>query len=551
MAVPVVSASNTGSAVGSSVTLTTPAGSEGDLLLAIIACFDLNTITNDSGEFTELTAGDQITWDVGVDEGTMAVFYLARPASPESTYDFESAGGDDVVGILYNITGADITDPEDGFANNELQNTNTPAFDSFSTTATNTLIFAACGWENDASNTHTKPSAYTAQIEIKTTGAASVGLAVSTLNKTSAGSVSSTTSSMDGSAPLGTRHFAIQETQVPDTILTPNPAVITMAGQAPTVLYTANPNPAVITMAGQAPTVLYTAKPNPGLITMAASAFAPTVKYDTNPDPAVLTMTAPSVTMDTGGSPVTVTPDPAVITMAGAAPTVLYTATPDQAVITMTGAAPTVLYTATPNPAVITMAASAFAPTVLYTATPNPAVITMAASAFAPTLIYGTVLTPDALALLLTAPSVTVDTGGAAPVEVTPVAADVQPGDNAVLMRTTASATFNSAGTPVYVTMGNKFAPAQSDLNEAIGAAVGIFVNSPQGTDQWSAAQVGGDVDLGVDLVPGEVYCVSDTPGNLKPAALLTTGEWVTVLGVATAVRRLTLNVVRSGVQKP
>ena len=60
-----------------------------------------------------------------------------------------------------------------------------------------------------------------------------------------------------------------------------------------------------------------------------------------------------------------------------------------------------------------------------------------------------------------------------------------------------------------------------------------------------------GSVDLGATLTVGEAYVVSTNKGAIAPIGDLTTGDYVTVLGIASAADNLLLNINVSGVVKP
>lgn len=58
-------------------------------------------------------------------------------------------------------------------------------------------------------------------------------------------------------------------------------------------------------------------------------------------------------------------------------------------------------------------------------------------------------------------------------------------------------------------------------------------------------------VNLGATLTVGQVYVVSVTPGGIAPYADLTTGHYVTILGVAQTTSLLDFQVIVSNTQKP
>lgn len=91
----------------------------------------------------------------------------------------------------------------------------------------------------------------------------------------------------------------------------------------------------------------------------------------------------------------------------------------------------------------------------------------------------------------------------------------------------------------------------QTDASaSASAAAAGVFL-TPAATDGYAVFATAGDIDLGATLTVGAVYVVSATKGAIAPLADLTTGEYVTTLGVATAADTLALNIDVSGVAVP
>ena len=68
--------------------------------------------------------------------------------------------------------------------------------------------------------------------------------------------------------------------------------------------------------------------------------------------------------------------------------------------------------------------------------------------------------------------------------------------------------------------------------------------------DQPVTYLVDGVMDLGATLVVNEVYIVSATAGGIAPVADLASGDFLGIVGFATATNRLTLHVASSGVAK-
>jgi hypothetical protein len=74
-----------------------------------------------------------------------------------------------------------------------------------------------------------------------------------------------------------------------------------------------------------------------------------------------------------------------------------------------------------------------------------------------------------------------------------------------------------------------------ADANSATSAARnprGVLLNGGA-VNQPAAVQYEGRITIGAAVVPGTIYVQSDTPGGIMPAADLSAGEFVTVLGVA------------------
>lgn len=94
-----------------------------------------------------------------------------------------------------------------------------------------------------------------------------------------------------------------------------------------------------------------------------------------------------------------------------------------------------------------------------------------------------------------------------------------------------------------------KYYQAQSS-SAAAAAAVAIAVKSA-GTDELGLIISAGEYDFGATLVVGQVYCVGNAAGSLVPYSDLTTGDYVTIVGVATGADELSISWCVSGVAKP
>ena len=115
----------------------------------------------------------------------------------------------------------------------------------------------------------------------------------------------------------------------------------------------------------------------------------------------------------------------------------------------------------------------------------------------------------------------------------------------------TAGATI-TAGQVVYLdsTASNVAKLAQSDGTSAEAEIQGIAMNGAS-SGQPVIIATSGDIDLGATLTVGTIYVLSQTAGGICPAADLTTGDYVSVIGVATAADNLEIALTNSGVEVP
>lgn len=104
-------------------------------------------------------------------------------------------------------------------------------------------------------------------------------------------------------------------------------------------------------------------------------------------------------------------------------------------------------------------------------------------------------------------------------------------------------------GNAVYLkTSDNKYWKTDADA-EATAAASGIAL-TPGAADEYGVVCTEGYVDLGATLTVGETYVVSTTAGAIAPIGDLGSGDFTTVLGVATAADTLNVNIYVSGTAK-
>ena len=108
-----------------------------------------------------------------------------------------------------------------------------------------------------------------------------------------------------------------------------------------------------------------------------------------------------------------------------------------------------------------------------------------------------------------------------------------------------------TAGQPVYADAADsgKYQPADADAS-ATSAAIGIATHGAAAGQPLIVAQYG-SLTLSAVMTAGEVYCVSTTAGGIAPVGDLTSGNYVTVLGVATTTSNLKLGLNASATAKP
>lgn len=109
-----------------------------------------------------------------------------------------------------------------------------------------------------------------------------------------------------------------------------------------------------------------------------------------------------------------------------------------------------------------------------------------------------------------------------------------------------------TAGQAVYIdtAASNVAKLAQSDGTELEGTVKGIALNGAS-SGQPVIIAVSGSLDIGATLTVGQTYVLSQTAGGIAPIADLTTGDYVSHIGVATAADTLRLSIVNSGVEVP
>lgn len=127
-------------------------------------------------------------------------------------------------------------------------------------------------------------------------------------------------------------------------------------------------------------------------------------------------------------------------------------------------------------------------------------------------------------------------------------AANCVRGDGANVEQGTAGATI-TAGQVVYLASAtNRYGLADSNSATAeVRAVRGIALNGAS-NGQPLAIIRSGPLTLGATMTAGVAYYLSDTPGGICAVADLATGEYPTILGIATSTTILNVKIQAAGV---
>lgn len=136
-------------------------------------------------------------------------------------------------------------------------------------------------------------------------------------------------------------------------------------------------------------------------------------------------------------------------------------------------------------------------------------------------------------------------------VDLVVTAASVLPGTNATTLTGTAGATI-TAGQVVYLDEATTGEWLLADADSATAAArglgkIGIALNGAS-DGQPLKVQTDGSITIGATMTAGVAYFLSDEPGAIAPYADLLTGDYVTLVGVATSTTVLNLEFLYSAV---
>jgi len=94
----------------------------------------------------------------------------------------------------------------------------------------------------------------------------------------------------------------------------------------------------------------------------------------------------------------------------------------------------------------------------------------------------------------------------------------------------------------------DKHYKTEIDNTENVARATGMFLQDGV-IDDFILFAVGGPVDIGATLDPGKVYAPSINSGKWRLASEASTGNYITISGVAVATDKMLLHYIHSGVQ--
>lgn len=139
--------------------------------------------------------------------------------------------------------------------------------------------------------------------------------------------------------------------------------------------------------------------------------------------------------------------------------------------------------------------------------------------------------------------------------DLTQTAANVAPRAGCAILLVTAGEAITQ-GMPVYRSQSDsKYYKADSDASATADVAgIAATPSSADGDRFVIAKNKSGstaDINLGATLTQGETYVVSTNAGAVAPIGDLTTGDYISYLGVASSTSILQMNLNATGIQKP
>jgi len=127
-------------------------------------------------------------------------------------------------------------------------------------------------------------------------------------------------------------------------------------------------------------------------------------------------------------------------------------------------------------------------------------------------------------------------------------AANVLSGSGAKITHGTAGATVTAGQTVYRDPTDSKYKLADNNSATAAVRSVDGFALHASLAGQPLAVHESGPLTVGATMTAGTVYVLSDTPGGVQPTTDLGSGEYPTILGIATSTTVLNVNIQESGV---
>ena len=131
-------------------------------------------------------------------------------------------------------------------------------------------------------------------------------------------------------------------------------------------------------------------------------------------------------------------------------------------------------------------------------------------------------------------------------VDLTVTAASVVPTTTTKRLTKVASEAID-AGEAVYLNASDQLVLADNDASAASAAAIGIALASAAANQPCPYTYDGG-LTVGAILTLGTTYILSSTAGKIAPIADVASGDYVTILGVASSTSVLDVHIHASGV---
>ncbi len=133
--------------------------------------------------------------------------------------------------------------------------------------------------------------------------------------------------------------------------------------------------------------------------------------------------------------------------------------------------------------------------------------------------------------------------------DVTVTAANVKPVGTSRTVQTVLLGETVTQGQPLYLKAADsKYWKADADtLAEAAAAGIAI---TPGVADDYAIMLTAGTINMGGTLAVGQVYVVSVNAGGVAPYSDLGSGDYVTILGVATTTAILNVDLNATGIAK-